>query len=195
MEIFKRITSNQRVKNFRQSGLVALGVAAIAVGVPLAAPQAANAQAAYGSYVGLGVAFGLTGGANAFTPNGQRIDLEPQRTSAVLVGRYKFLRSPISIRTQAMLGNGTAIVPTVSYDVPLNWRTDVYLGAGVSLPLSGDRTTPVGNQTAFAIQPGIDYVLPNSNFVVFGNAVIAFNAYRLSGGTATSVQAGVGLRF
>lgn len=141
----------------------------------------ASAQAAYGSYIGIGPAIGVTNG----NGNGSGV-------AAVVAGRYKFLRAPISIRAQAFIGSGTAIVPTVSYDYPLNWQTDVYIGAGASIPLGGDSV--VGNRTSFAIQPGIDYVLPNSNLVVFGNAVIAFDGYR-NGGAAATLQGGVGLRF
>jgi hypothetical protein len=155
--------------------------AGVLVGICTIANQApASAQAAYGSYIGIGPAVGVTSG-----DGGGRI-------SGVVAGRYKFLRSPISLRAQAFIGNGTAIVPTVSYDYPLNWQTDVYIGAGASIPLGGD--TVVGNRTSFAIQPGIDYVLPNSNLVVFGNAVIAFDGYR-NGGAAATLQGGVGLRF
>jgi hypothetical protein len=84
-------------------------------------------------------------------------------------------------------------VPTVSYDIPLNWQTDLYLGAGASI-ISGDKT-PVGNRTGFVLQPGIDYALPNSNFSLFGNAIISFGAYESNNGTAASIQAGAGLRF
>ncbi|BAU11578.1 hypothetical protein LEP3755_20770 [Leptolyngbya sp. NIES-3755] len=154
-----------------------------AAAIGLIAYQApASAQAAYGSYIGVGPAVGLTSGDNG---DGSGI-------SAVVAGRYKFLRAPISLRAQAFLGSGTAIVPTVSYDYPLNWQTDIYIGAGASIPLGGDSV--VGNRTSFAIQPGIDYVLPNSNLVVFGNAVIAFDGYR-NGGAAATLQGGVGLRF
>jgi len=48
---------------------------------------------------------------------------------------------------------------------------------------------------AFALQPGIDYVVPGGSTVLFGNAIIAFDAYRNGGGTAVSVQGGVGLQF
>ncbi len=155
--------------------------AAISVGLAFSAQAPASAQAAYGSYVGIGPSFGLTRG-----PNNDR------SVSAVISGRYKFLRAPISARAQALIGSGVAIVPTISYDIPLNWQTDAYIGAGVAIPLGGD--TPVGNQTSFAIQPGIDYALPNSNVVVFGNAIISFDAYK-RGGAAASLQGGVGLRF
>ncbi len=151
------------------------------VGICAIAPQApAAAQAAYGSYIGIGPGIGITN------------DGSGNRVSGVIAGRYKFLRAPISLRAQAFIGNGTAIVPTISYDYPLNWQTDVYLGAGASIPLGGN--TAVGNRTSFAIQPGIDYALPNSNLVIFGNAVIAFDGYR-NGGAAATLQGGVGFRF
>lgn len=147
--------------------------------------HAVQAQAAYGSYVGTGPAFGVTSGEG---------DDEDSKVSGVLAVRYKFLELPVSLRTQLFVGNGSAIVPTVSYDIPLNYRVDAYVGIGAAVPLS-DRTSPVGNKTSFAIQPGIDYTLPNSSFVVFGNTVIAIDAYEKGGNTAVSFQGGVGLRF
>lgn len=141
--------------------------------------QPAQAQVAYGSYVGIGPTLGFT---------------EDSQLGAVLGFRYKLLETPISFRTQTLIGKGTAIVPTVSYDMPLNWQTDAYLGAGLVIN-SSDAVSPVGNKISFALQPGIDYVIPNSNTVIFGNAIIAFDAYRNGGSTALSLQGGVGLRF
>ncbi|MBH8555660.1 hypothetical protein I8751_25610 [Nostocaceae cyanobacterium CENA357] len=141
--------------------------------------QPAQAQVAYGSYVGIGPTVGITDGI---------------QLGGVLALRYKLLEAPISFRAQALIGNNTAVVPTVSYDVPINWQTDAYLGAGLVLA-GGGNSSPVGDKISFALQPGIDYVVPNSNTVLFGNAIIAFDAYRDSGGTAVSVQGGVGLRF
>ncbi|OBQ36933.1 MAG: hypothetical protein AN487_11635, partial [Anabaena sp. CRKS33] len=71
---------------------------------------------------------------------------------------------------------------------------DAYLGAGLVIN-SSDAVSPVGNKISFALQPGIDYVIPNSNTVIFGNAIIAFDATRNSGNMAVSLQGGVGLRF
>lgn len=141
----------------------------------------ADAQAAYGSYVGVGGSFGSGG------------EDRQGQTAGVIAFRYKLLEVPISLRAQAFLNSdGAAIVPTISYDIPTNWQTDAYVGAGVSLA-GGD--TPIGNKPSFAIQPGIDYSLPNSKLVFFGNAIIAFDAYREQGGAAFSLQGGVGLRF
>ncbi|MEO1377310.1 MAG: hypothetical protein AAFW70_24115 [Cyanobacteria bacterium J06635_10] len=139
----------------------------------------AQAQVAYGSYVGVGPTVGVSDGT---------------QVGGVLAVRYKLLETPVSFRTQALVGESTAVVPTVSYDFPLNWQTDAYLGAGLVLA-GGDTPSPVGNQISFALQPGVDYMVPNSNTVIFGNAIIAFDAYRDKGGTAVSVQGGVGLRF
>ena len=183
MNHLKRVAANRQTQ-FWQGGSMLFGGAALAASIMLA-PASAMAQAAYGSYVGAGVAVGLTHG----DPG------EPERVSGVIAARYKFLKLPISIRTQALIGKRTTLVPTISYDLPINWRTDAYLGVGAAVPLDDDRTTPLGNKTSFAIQPGIDYVLPNSQAVIFGNAVIAFDAYRQGGNTAASIQAGVGLRF
>lgn len=143
--------------------------------------QPAQAQVAYGSYVGIGPTVGLSDGI---------------QIGGVVAFRYKLLEAPVSFRAQALIGNNTAVVPTVSYDVPLNWQTDAYLGAGLVLAGgSADNASPVGNKISFALQPGIDYVVPNSNTVIFGNAIIAFDAYRDGGGAAVAVQGGVGLRF
>ena len=168
------------------SRLLSLTIAGAAVVCVVSSPigsAPAQAQAAYGSYVGVGVSGGLTRGD----------DGTGRKVSAVVNGRYKFLEVPISLRAQAMLGSGVALVPTVSYDIPIDWQTDAYVGIGAAIPITGN--TPVGNKTGFAIQPGIDYVLPNSNMVLFGNAVISFDAYKRGGGAAASLQGGVGLRF
>ena len=161
-----------------------LGVGAITISCTALTTQPALAQAAYGSYVGVGPSV-------SFTENSAG---EGRQVGGVIAVRYKLLEVPVSLRTQAFIGANTAVVPTVSYDIPLNWQTDAYLGAGVVFA-GGDTPSPLGNQISFALQPGIDYVLPNSNTVIFGNAVIAFDAYRNGGGNAISVQGGVGLRF
>jgi hypothetical protein len=147
-----------------------------------AAPS--QAQPAYGSYIGVGGSFGLTEGNSAAG--------EGKTAAGVIALRYKFLEMPVSLRTQVLIGTNTAVVPTISYDLPINFDTDVYLGVGASIANSN---TPVGNKSSLVLQPGVDYTVPNSNMVVFANAIFAFDAYRVTGGTATSVQTGVGFRF
>lgn len=166
----------------RLSGVALVGFATVA-GFTFS-NESASAQAAYGSYVGAGVTVGILEDDRG----------EGQQVGGVVAVRYKLVELPLSLRAQALIGSGTAIVPTISYDVPVNWQTDAYLGVGVAFA-SGDSPSPVGDQTSFALQPGVDFVIPNSSTVLFGNAIIAFDAYRNGGGTAVSVQGGVGLRF
>lgn len=150
-------------------------------------PQAAQAQVAYGSYVGLGAGVGFTN--DAATGQGSGIQ-------GVIAGRYRFLTMPISARAQAFVfGDSFAVVPTISYDFPLSWNADAYIGAGVSIPSGGNTPSIVGDKTAFVLQPGVDYMFPNSNLVAFGNAIFAFDAYRTGSNTAISVQGGVGIQF
>ncbi|HAA28428.1 MAG TPA: hypothetical protein DCE56_13035 [Cyanobacteria bacterium UBA8553] len=167
------------------AGLTGVAVGGcVAVASLGAIAESASAQAAYGSYVGAGATFGITDGPQ---DNGRQF-------GGVLAVRYKLLELPLSFRAQALIGSGTAVVPTISYDVPLNWQTDAYLGVGAAFA-SGSSPSPVGDKTSFALQPGVDYMVPNSNTVFFGNAIIAFDAFRDGGGAAVSVQGGVGLRF
>ncbi|MEA5479252.1 hypothetical protein VB774_16645 [Pseudanabaena galeata UHCC 0370] len=174
------------MKNLINLNKILLGLTAVGCLTAIAAPSA-QAQPAYGSYVGVGASFGFTSGNSSAG--------ESSRTSGLIAARYKFLEFPVSVRTQILIGSSTAVVPTVSFDVPLNFDTDVYIGAGVALSNTVD-TTPVGNRNSFVIQPGIDYTVPNSNLVLFGNVIFAFDAYRNSPGTsATSLQTGLGLRF
>ena len=167
------------------SKLAAIATLVIGTGLWTTNAAPASAQAAYGSYIGVGGTVGLNSGNNSGTKAG-----------GVVAVRYRFLEVPLSIRAQALISDRTAIVPTVSYDLPLNWQTDAYIGAGVALQTgSGTTPSPIGDKTSFVIQPGIDYSFPNGNLVLFGNAIIAFDAYRNGGGTATSVQGGLGVRF
>jgi len=167
-------------------GAIALGAWVACLGWSAMTPEA-SAQAAYGSYIGIGGSIGLTDGN----------ENEDSSAGGVIAVRYRFLEVPISLRGQVLISDRTTIVPTVSYDIPITWDLDGYLGAGVAIPLGGgdDDFSPIGNETAFVLQPGLDWTLPDSDLVIFSNAIIAFDAYEESGNTAASIQAGVGLQF
>lgn len=174
----------RQIGQITSTSLLAVGVT---TAVSVLNPAPAKAQVAYGSYVGIGAGIPLTSESETGRSGGFQ---------AVISGRYRFLEAPVSLRAQAYLFGGTfAVVPTVSYDVPLNWNMDAYVGAGVSFPGGGDDPSVVGNKTAFVIQPGVDYMFPNSNLVAFGNAIFAFDAYRNGGNMAVSVTGGVGIQF
>jgi len=148
------------------------GIAGLTLGsvaLAFAAQSPAKAQAAYGSYIGIGPAFG----------NGE--------IAVAINGRYNILELPISIRGAAFLGDGAAFVPTVSYDYPLNFNTEIYIGAGVAF---ANDDSVMGDGTSFVLQPGVDYTLSDSNLVFYGNAIVP-----IGGDTTTAVQGGVGIQF
>lgn len=151
----------------------------------LITPPTAQAQPAYGSYIGVGLGVGQQ--------NEQNDGLD---VAGLVAGRYKFLEVPLSLRSQFFLdSNSIAFVPTISYDIPITWQLEPYLGAGVAFTTND---SIVGDKTSFVIQPGVDYVIPNSRVVLFGNAVIAIDAFEAgtrSGQSAVSVQTGLGYRF
>lgn len=148
---------------------LALGTLAGAVAIAFSAATPAKAQAAYGSYIGIGPAFG----------DGE--------LAVAINGRYNILELPVSIRGAAFLGEGSAFVPTISYDYPINFNTDIYLGAGVAFASEG---SVMGDGTSFVLQPGVDFTVDNSSLVWYGNAIIP-----IGGDTTTAVQGGVGIQF
>ncbi|MEL6469780.1 MAG: hypothetical protein AAFP20_10015 [Cyanobacteria bacterium J06614_10] len=148
---------------------LAFGTLAGSLAIALSVQSSANAQAAYGSYIGIGPAFG----------DGE--------LAVAINGRYNILELPISIRGAAFLGDGSAFVPTVSYDFPLNFNTEIYAGAGVAFASEG---SVMGDGTSFVLQPGVDYTMDRSNLVFYGNAIIP-----IGGDTTTAVQGGVGIQF
>jgi hypothetical protein len=164
------------------SGLTLGAVFATELGLRV---EPAQAQPAYGSYIGAAVGIGQRNEAN------NNLDF-----TAVAAGRYKLLELPISLRSQVFVdAESLAWIPTVSYDLPLTWQLEPYIGAGVAFTSDG---SIVGDKTSFVLQPGVDYAIPNSRMVLFGNAVIAIDAFDdgdRSGETAVSVQTGIGYRF
>ena len=133
-----------------------------------------------GSYIGAGI-------------SAQTLATSPSVIGANLAGRYKFDDVPLSVRSSVLFGNGgTSIVPTVSYDLPVGDRTNLYLGAGAAFKVGGNNSL-TGDQTAFALQPGVEVSL-NRRVLLYSNAVIPFNG-QSNGSAGTSLQAGVGVQF
>lgn len=151
----------------RLASIAGFAIGGLALALSLQAP--AKAQAAYGSYIGIGPAFG----------DGE--------VGVGITGRYNILEAPISIRGSAFLGDGSAFIPTISYDYPLNFNTELYVGAGV---VFGDEGSVMGDGTSFVLQPGIDYTMTESNLVFYGNAIVP-----IGGDNNTALQGGIGIQF
>ena len=160
---------------------ISLGIAiATSVLTSFSAIASAEEVRQPGSYLGAGVSL------QSFATN-------PSVVGANIAGRYKFDDVPVSVRSSVLFGNGgTSIVPTVSFDLPVGDRANVYLGAGASFKVGGS-SSMTGDQTAFALQPGLEVSLTD-RVLLYSNAVIPFNG-QSNGSAGTSLQAGVGMQF
>ncbi|MEO0971102.1 MAG: outer membrane beta-barrel protein [Cyanobacteria bacterium J06639_18] len=139
-----------------------------------------------GSYIGAGVSAGVTNG-------GENND------AAVLggnvQGRYAIPETPVSARGAVLFGgDSTAIMPMLTYDVPIADNTNVYIGAGYSFVTDEGENSPLGNRDAAVITLGAESEV-SDRVVVYGDAKWGIDAYEDSSADAVSLQAGVGFRF
>ena len=116
--------STRFVKYLASIAGIALGSLALA----FAAQSPAKAQAAYGSYIGIGPAFG----------DGE--------IAVAINGRYNILELPISIRGAAFLGDGTSFVLQPGVDYTLDRS---------NLVIYGNAIVPIGGDTSTAVQGGV----------------------------------------
>ncbi len=132
------------------------------------------------SYVGGGVSF-------------QGLATSPSTFGGNVTGRLKVDGAPISLRSSVLFGrDGTAIVPTISWDVPAGDRLNFFVGAGGTFTLDQSATL-VGNRSAFAVQPGVELSL-NDRWVLYGNAIVPING-ATNGSAGVALQSGLGFQF
>jgi hypothetical protein len=138
------------------------------------------------SYVGAGIAAGVTNG-------GQQGDAAT--FGGNIQGRVAIPNTPVSIRGAVLFTNvNSAVMPIVTYDIPVANNTNIYVGGGYSFVQKPGQPTPIGNKDAAVLTAGAetgigDYV------VVYGDAKVGIKAYQNSPASSLSFQAGLGYRF
>lgn len=146
-----------------------------------ATPTGTNA-----SYIGGGIAAGVTNGGkqgDAATLGGN------------IQGRLAIPNTPLSARAAILFSSETsAIMPIVSYDLPITNNSNVYLGAGYSFVEAKGKPTPLGNKDAVVLTTGIETQV-NKYVVLYSDAKLGINAYEDSPASAVSFQAGAAYRF
>ncbi|MDJ0797249.1 MAG: outer membrane beta-barrel protein [Calothrix sp. MO_167.B12] len=158
----------------------------IVTSIVLSAGIAAAQTGTNASYIGAGVAAGIT--------NGGR-DNDAAVFGGNVQGRYAIPEQPVSIRGAVLFGgDATAIIPTVTYDVPIAQRSNMYIGAGYSFVTDENRNSQLGNRNAAVITLGAESEV-HKNVVVYSDAKWAIDAYESGPADAVSIQAGVGYRF
>ncbi len=165
------------------STLSALVVAPMILGAGSASAQPARFD---GSYVGAGVAGGVTNGGRG----------NDERTfGGNIQGRFAVPNAPVSVRGAVLFnGNNSAVIPTLTYDIPVSRNTNIYAGAGYSFVQNTDRTSQIGNKDAAVLSAGVESQV-GKGVVVYSDAKYGINAYQGSNAGALSLQAGVGLKF
>ncbi len=167
-------------------GIATLSAVAIAPLVLSAGTASAKPIMFDGSYVGAGVAAGVTNG-------GQQGDAAT--LGGNIQGRVAVPNVPVSVRGAVLFTNeNSAIMPIVTYDVPVANNTNVYVGAGYSFVQKDGKPTPLGNRDAAVITAGAETGI-GDHVVVYGDAKVGIKAYENSSASALSLQAGLGYRF
>ncbi|KAM3111702.1 hypothetical protein [Phormidesmis sp. 146-33] len=138
------------------------------------------------SYVGAGASAGVT--------NGGRTN-DAAVFGGNIQGRFAVPNAPVSVRgTVLYTGKNSAVIPTVTYDLPVSRNTNVYGGAGYSFVQNENQSSQIGNKDAAVITAGVESQVAKG-VVVYSDAKYGINAYQGSNSGALSVQAGVGLSF
>lgn len=150
-----------------------------------------NPQGFGGAYIGAGPSGSITNGGQA-------------NTSALLggniQGRIQIPNTPVSARGSVLFGpNNAAIVPMVTYDIPVARNTNVYVGGGYSFvedkqSFGVKKNTPIGNKNAPVVVVGAEHGITR-DFVVYGDVKLGIRAYENSPASAVNLTAGAGYRF
>lgn len=139
-----------------------------------------------GNYIGAGISAGTTRGVG---------NSDDAVFGGNIQGRYAIPQAPVSVRGAVLFGgDATAIVPVLTYDLPIAKNTNLYFGAGYSFITDGGENTQLGDKDAAVITLGAESGV-SKNVVVYGDAKWAIDAYENSNGDALSLQTGVGWRF
>jgi Outer membrane protein beta-barrel domain len=162
----------------------ALSVLAIAPVVFSANAASALPAGMDGSYVGGGLSVGVTGSDDDSSDLGGNIQ-----------GRIAIPNTPISARGAVLFSDNTsAIMPLLTYDLPVSNNANVYAGAGYSFVEKDGQSTPLGNQDSVVLTTGAEAEVLR-NIVVYGDVKLGLDAFQDSSDTAVSLQLGAGYRF
>ncbi len=157
--------------------------ALLSAGSASAQPKGTNAN-----YIGGGVSAGVTNGGS--TTGGDAATI-----GGNIQGRLTTPVSGVSARGAILFSDETsAIMPMVSYDVPVAKNTNAYVAAGYSFVESKGKPTPLGNQNAPVLSVGVESQV-GDNIVLYGDTKLGINAYQNSPASAVSFQGGAGFKF
>ncbi|HTL90113.1 MAG TPA: outer membrane beta-barrel protein [Leptolyngbya sp.] len=140
-----------------------------------------------GSYVGAGVGGVVTDGGQS--------NNDDRAFGGNIQGRFAVPNTPVSVRGSVLFnGDNSAIVPTITYDLPVAKNTNVYAGAGYGFVQKDGQNSLIGNKDSAVLTAGVESEVAKG-VVVYSDAKYGINAYQGSGAGSLSLVGGVGLRF
>lgn len=152
----------------------------------MARPVLAEPMGLYESYVGVGAAGALAEGGQGY---------DERQAAVAFQGRFAIPKASMSVRASAMVSEAsTVLVPTVTLDVPVARGTNLYAGAGYSIPFKTKNASVLGNRNAAIINGGIESAV-SPDLLLYGDVKWGIDAYKNSSADSVSVSAGVGFRF
>ena len=202
--------------------LISLAGFGIAIASTLGLPHPAIAQPAglQGSYVGVTVDSNQTsdlmqsmldadawGGMPAWSPAdlwkealtpgsplGDKTSADPAVAASQFQGRYDLPNSPLSARGSVFFVNKDvkAVMPTLSYDLPVANSTNVYAGAGYAFVKNPG--TPLGDRDGVVLTTGVEAGV-GDGLVIYGDAKLHLNRDRTDKDSPVKLQVGAGYRF
>lgn len=138
------------------------------------------------SYVGAGLSVGITN-------SGQ--GEEGAKVGGTIQGRYAFPNLPFSFRGAIQFNDvASTIMPIISYDLPMNKNTNLYLGAGYGFHDTPGKSSTFGNTDAPLLTVGLESNL-SDKIIIFGDTKLGIEPYQNTGVSSVSVQLGAGYRF
>lgn len=168
---------------------VTLSALSILVAAPMflsAEKASAQPTGTNANYIGGGIAAGVTNG-------GQTGDAAT--FGGNIQGRYVIPNTPVSARGAILFSDETsAIMPIISYDLPVTNNTNIYLGGGYSFVEQNGRPSPLGNKNSVVLTTGVETQVAR-NIVLYSDAKLGIRAYENSPASAVSFQAGAAYRF
>jgi len=171
------------LKSATFSALAALAISPMFLVAEKASAQPTGTNA---SYLGGGVSAGVTNGGktgDAATFGGN------------IQGRLAIPNTPVSARGAILFSDETsAIMPMISYDVPVTNNANIYLGAGYSFVEQNGKPTPLGNKDAVVLTTGVEAQV-SRDIILYSDAKLGIKAYENSPASAVSFQAGAAYRF
>ncbi|MGB0564039.1 MAG: outer membrane beta-barrel protein [Spirulinaceae cyanobacterium] len=151
-----------------------------------ASAQAQPERGTDATYIGAGISAGVTNG-------GQEGDAA--NLGGNIQGRHQIENTPVSVRGAILFGEETsAIIPMVSYDIPVAQNTNIYVGTGYSFVETEGQPSPLGNDNAVMFTVGAETQI-GEKIIVYGDGKWGIDAYQNSPADALSLQGGVGYRF